>query len=174
MLALDVPDPDGAVDEAELTRAGGGAAVRVEQAVHAEVPVVLPFPVVAAVGIASVGVEDGVIHHLPDAAAHQIVVFVDLLPIGLCVAGADAHCMGVLAEEVGAVVERPFLPPVLADGPDLFHGRVHLAADVIGDPLVVDDALIVDGQAGVGLEIGVHRIRVAVSAGLVAEGPEDD
>ncbi len=165
---------DGAVDEAYDLRPGGRTPVGVEQAIHAEVAVVLPLAVVAAVGVAAVLVQDRVIDHLPYAAAHEIVVVVYLLPICLCVAGADAHGVGVLAQEIRPVVETLLLPPVLAHVVHHLDAGVHLAAHVVCLPLAVDGALVVDGQGGAGLQPVVHRVGVVIAAGLVAERPHDD
>ena len=114
------------------------------------------------------------VHHFPDTAADEVVVVIDLLPVGLCVAGADAHGVGVLAHEVGAVVHRGLFAPVLADVMQFADRWVHVGADVVGDPRAVDGALVVDRQGGDGLQVVVHRVRVMVAAGLVAEGPHDD
>ena len=110
----------------------------------------------------------------PDAAADQVVVAVDLLPVGLRVAGADAHGVRVFAHEVRAVVHRGLFALVLADVAQLFDRRVHVGADIVGDALAVYRALIVDRQGGLRLQPGVHGVRVVVAAGLVAEGPHDD
>ncbi len=167
-------EPDGPVDEFDDFRAGGGLAVGVEHAVDTEVAVVDILPVVAAVGVGAVRVEDRMVHHLPDAAADQVVVAVDLLPVGLRVAGTDAHGVRVFAHEVRAVVHRGLFALVLADVAQLFDRRVHVGADIVGDALAVYRALIVDRQGGLRLQPGVHGVRVVVATGLVAEGPHDD
>ena len=173
-VALQVPDPDGPVEVTHDPGPGRWAAVRVEETVHAEVSVVGPFPVIAAVAVAAVGVEHRVIDHLPHAAAQEIVVGVDELPVGLGVAGAHAHGVGVLAEEVGPVVQRRVLAPMLGHGQHVLGLRVHLAAHVVGLSPAVDDGLVVDGQGGPGLEPAVHGVGVFGAAGLVAQGPHQD
>ena len=90
--------------------------------------------------------EHRVIYHLPHAAAHQVVILIDLLPVGLGVAGADAHGVGVLAQEVGPVVQLLLLAAVLAHLVHLLHRGVHLRAHVVGHALAVHGALVVHGQ----------------------------
>ena len=57
---------------------------------------------------------------------------------------------------------------------DQLHRGVHLAAHVVGLPPGVNGALIVDGQGGVGFEIVVHGVRIAIAPGLVAKRPHDN
>ena len=90
------------------------AAVRIEHAVHAEVAIVLPLAVVAAVGIASVLMKNSVVYHLPDAASDETVVVVDLFPVVLHAARANAHGMRVFAEEIRPVTELLYLVFLLA------------------------------------------------------------
>ena len=143
-VAGNVAYADGAVDEFYDPCAHRGPPVGIEHPVHAEVPVVLPLPVVAAVGEAAVLVQHGMVRHLPDAAAHEVVVPVDLLPVGLRVSGADAHGVGILAHEIGPVVEGLLLSLMLAHVVQHFDAGVHLAAHVIGDLFAVNGALVVD------------------------------
>ncbi len=74
-----------------------------------------PFAVVAAIGVAAVCVQNGMIYHLPHAAAHQVIVIIDFLPVGFGVAGANAHGVGVLAHEIWAVVELVLSAAIFAD-----------------------------------------------------------
>ena len=167
-------NPDRAVDKADDLRADRWLAVGIKDAVDAEISVVLPLAVVAAVGEAAVGMAHRVIDHLPDAAAHEIVVGVDFLPVGLGIAGTDTHRVRVLAKEVRPVIERRLLAAVLADLMYILHARVHLAADIIGDALAVHRTLVVHRQCGVRLQIVVHRVGIRIAAGLVAERPHDN
>ena len=67
--------------------------------VNAEVAVVLLFAVVTAVGvfIRAVGVIYRVICPFPDAAAHEIVVFIEAVPVFLHRTGAEAHRVDIFA-----------------------------------------------------------------------------
>ena len=168
-----VPDAQGPVAVAHHARARGGRAVRVEDAVHAEVAVVLPLPVVAAVGVAAVRVEHGVVDHLPHAAAHQGVEGVDLPPVVLDATRAHAHGVRVLAEEVRPVVEAPRGRAALAHAPHALDGGVHLAPHVVGAAQRVDGTLVVHGQARARPDELVHGVGVAAAARLVAQAPHD-
>ena len=162
------------VDKADDLRAGGRSPVRIKEPVHAEVAVVLPLPVVTAVGVASVLVQHRVVHHFPDAAADQVVVSVDLLPVGLGISRSDAHGMRVFAQEIRPVVERFLLSLMDSDVMDHLNARIHLAADVVGDPAAVDGALVVDRESGVRLQVVVHRVGVGISAGFISQAPHHD
>ena len=170
----DMRYPDGAVDEPDDLRADGRRAVRVEHAVHTEVPVMAPLAVVAAVGIAAVLVKHRVIDHFPDTAAHQAVVLIDFLPVGLRIAGADAHGVGVFAHKVRPVIQPFLLAAFFPDIVDHLHAGVHLAAHVVGLPLAVDGALVVHRKVGMLLQIAVHHIRVVVAAGFISQAPHND
>ena len=134
----------------------------------------LPFAVVAAIGIAAVLVLHGVIDHFPDAAAHEVRIGEDFLPVRFRVARAHTHGMRILAHEVGAVIEACLLAAVLAHVVHHLHRRVHFAADIIGLALAVDGALIVHGQGGMRLQVVIHGIRIVETAGLIAQGPHED
>ena len=169
-----VGDPDGTVDKADDLRACGGLPVGIEKTVHAEVAVMAPLTVVAAVGIGTVLMQHGMVCHLPYAAAHEAVIFVDLLPVGFGIAGAYAHGVGILAEEIGPVVEALLLPLLFPHVVDHLYGRIHLAAHVVADPSAVDGGFIVDRKIGVVLQVLVHGIGVAIASGFVAQAPHDD
>ena len=66
-------------------------AVRIEKSIDTEVAVVLPFAVITTVCIAPVLVEHGVIHHLPYAASHEIVVSIYFFPVVFHRARSDTH-----------------------------------------------------------------------------------
>ena len=164
-----------------LQKAGVGAAVGVNQAVHAEVAVVGILTVVAAVPVhiltvGSLALIDGVIAPLPDETAGHAVVGLDELPVVLQIAGAVAHGVGVFAHQVGLVGLR--IVHILLQG---FQGRVHIAVEVdVGEIVLalaaaVLSALVV-GQAG-GVEVlgpGQGRLEAATVGALVAHGPADD
>ena len=82
--------------------------------------------------------------------------------------------MGVLAHEVGPVIEGFLLPAVLAHIVDHLHAGVHLAAHVIGDFLAMDGALVMDRQWRMGFQILIHGIGVGIASSLVAKTPHDD
>ena len=114
------------------------------------------------------------IHHFPDAAAKQIVVTIDQLPVILHTAGADAHCVGIFAEEIRPVIQL-FFPSCM--GGNLRHlcdGRIHFTSHVIGMPDGMNDALIMNRQIGMLLDPCVHTVRIAIAARLVAKAPHDD
>ena len=134
----------------------------------------LPFAVVAAVGIAAIFMQHRVVHHFPNAAAHQIIEAVDFLPVILCRAGANTHGMGIFAQEIGPVVQLLLLALMLADFSHIFHAGVHLAAHIVGDALAVDDAFVMHRDGGVGFQPGIHGIGVVIAAGLVAQAPQND
>ena len=133
-----------------------------------------PFTVIAAIGVAAVLVQHGVIDHLPHAAAHQIIVLVDLLPVGLRVAGADAHGVRILAHEIGAIVEW-FLPAAMfAHIMHHLHRRIHFAAHIVGNALAMHGALIMHGQVRVLMQVLRHGVGVVVAARLIAQAPHKD
>ena len=167
-------DPDRAIDESDDLRAGGRSPVGIEKAVHTEIAVVAPLAVVSSVGVAAVLVENRVIDHLPHAAADQVVVFIDLFPVGFGIAGSHSHGVRVFAHEIGPVVELLLLAAVLAGVMDHLYGRVHLAADIISDPLAVDGALVVYGQIRAKLQVVVHRVCIVIAARLISEAPHHD
>ncbi len=153
---------------------GGGSPIRIKNAVHTEIAVMLPLPMVAAVGVAAVRVQHRMVHHLPDTAAHQVIIPVDLLPVALRIAGSYAHGMGVFAEEIGPIAELGYISCTLSHLMHLFHGRIHLAAHIVGSAPGMDHALIVDGQIGSLFQIAVHSVRIAPAAGFVAQAPHND
>ncbi len=134
----------------------------------------LPFTVISAVGVMAVRVENSMVKHLPDAAAHQIFVVIDLFPVGLNVSGTDTHGMGIFAEEVGTVIETLLVAAMLTDFVNHRGGRIHFAANVIGLAAAVDGTLIVNGQGGMRFQVIIHGIRIGVAACLIAKGPHDD
>ena len=114
------------------------------------------------------------IHHLPDAATHQIVIAIDFLPVCFRIPGADSHSMCIFTEKIRSVIQAFLLPAVLANHVHLRHGRIHFTADIIRLSPAVDSAFIVHRQWRTCLQIVIHGIRVAVSAGLVAQRPQDN
>ena len=167
-------DPQGTDDVFELLQAGGGGAVGVDQAVHAEVSVLGELAEVAAVvvfrltlvGLAHI---NGVVAPFPDKAANEVVVLLDELLVVLGVSGAVAHGVDVFAEDEGLlffVVQK--ISAVLRIG-------VHPADEVqvgIFPGLVVAGALVVGqpgGVVGFGPVEGVFKADAV--ARLVAHGP---
>ena len=161
------------VDEADDFCSDRRRAVRIEHAVHAEVPVMLPLAVIASVGITSVLMEYGVIHHLPDTSAHQIVIVIDFLPVRFRIAGTDSHRVGILTHKVRPVIQALHLSSVLTGPVHHIHARIHLAAHIVSLPLTVDRALVVDRNIRLRSQVVVHCIRIVITARLVAEGPHN-
>ena len=163
----------------QFLQTGVRTAVRIDEAVDAEVFIVRGVAEVAAVGEGRIAVlvpdGDGVVDELPDAAAEEFIVALDDLPVRREISGAVAHRVGVFAEEE-RLVELRILAVFLAP-----HGRrVHVAFHVGHVALVLAAvvagvrAFVVDEAGGVaGLDPSGHRGVIASEAGFVAEGPED-
>ena len=134
------------VDEADDFCSDRRRAVRIEHAVHTEVAVMLPLAVVPSVGIGSVRMENRMVHHFPDTAAHQVIIVIDFLPVCFCIAGTHSHGVGIFTEEIRPVVEALLFSAVLADPVHLLHRWVHLAAYIIRLPFAVDSALVMHGK----------------------------
>ena len=101
-----LPGPEGTDHVLIFQQAGVGGAVRVDQAVHAEVPVVGEFPEVPAVPVDGPVVRggaavDGVVAPLPHKAAAEAGVLHNPLLVVLRVPGAVAHGVDVLALDEG-------------------------------------------------------------------------
>ena len=99
------------MDVADLDELRGHVAEGIDDAVHAERPVVRHLVVVSAVGEEALALArlrahavsllpDGLVDPVPDAAAHQRRVGVDDVPVFLEVADGVAHRVGVLAHDV--------------------------------------------------------------------------
>ena len=114
------------------------------------------------------------VYHLPYTAAHQVVILVDFLPVSFRVAGAYAHGMRVFAHKVRTIVKSCLSPCMLTDVMDHLDARIHLTADIIGNSLAVDRALIVNRKVRVCFEEFIHGIRIVVAAGFVSERPHDN
>ena len=134
----------------------------------------LPFSVISAIGIASVVVLHGMVHHFPDTSAHQIVITIDFLPVCFRVSRANPHRMRIFAEEIWSVIQALLFSPVFPDHMHLRHGRIHFAADIICLSLAVDRTLVVHGERRALFQIVVHGIRVAVTTGFIPQRPHDN
>ena len=137
---------DRPVNKPDNLGAGRGLPVRIEHTVNAEIAVMLPLAVVPSVGIGSVRMENRMVHHFPDTAAHQIIIVIDFLPVCFGIAGTHTHGVGIFTEEIRPVVEALLFSAVLADPVHLLHRWVHLAAYIIRLPFAVDSALVMHGK----------------------------
>ena len=171
-----------------------GAAIRIDQSVHAEIAVVRHLAEVAAVGVVRVG-QGGfagrhrVVDELPDATAHEVVVRIDQIPVVLKTSGTVAHGVRVFTQEQGLVKHRPVeigclnllrrgvhsafdvnmrTPQGTADLPVGFS--LHVAVQPVGIPagyvLAVDEIVPVAA-----VQILRHFVLVAPDTGLVAQRP---
>ena len=173
-ISFHISYTDRSVNEAYDFCSDRRRAVRIEHAVHTEVPVMLPLAVVTAVGITSVLMKYGVIHHLPDTSAHQIVILINFLPVRFRIAGTDAHRVGILTHKVRPVIQALHLPSVLPGLVHHIHTRIHLTANIVSLTLAVNCALIVDRNIGLRSQEIVHCVCIVVAACLVAEGPHNN
>ena len=124
------------------------------------------------------GVVDGLVHPVPDAATDASVGGLDVVPVLTEVTDGIAHGMGILADEHGLVeVAGILLHPS--------HARVHLGVEVrVGLATEVASTactLIVDGAAADGLCSHIAAAccivavgKVASVACLIAETPHDN
>ena len=169
-----------AIDVLELQQPGVRAAVGVDQTVHAEIAVMRPLIVVAAViiDVAAVGhlpFIDTVVAPFPQETADQAVMALNELEVILQIAGAVAHAVAVLAHDIGFVrlVVQIFL--------HAFERRVHIAEHINVREIVCTVLAAVLGALVVGQAAGVKTLcpcqrffeRAAVGA-LVAHRPDDD
>ncbi len=175
-----------------------GRAVRVDQAVHAEVAVVGELLVVAAVavdgpvvrGLAAI---DRVVAPLPHKAARKAIVPHNQLLVVLRISGAVAHGVDVLAQHKGRPAAFPGLIQLRAlkvagyvhlfarpGQLGLFGGGVHAAVQVQHREVrlvarVVDVAVFIVQQAAGVVVLGpaAGRLGVGAPAALVAQRPAD-
>ena len=114
------------------------------------------------------------IRPFPNAAAHEILIFIEYLPIFLKSAGAYAHCMSVFAKEEG-LRGVTLASCVFAASLDVCVVCIHFGYHVVAVTSSPDNALIVDGylRAAFMQEV-VALILAGISARLVAERPHDD
>ena len=155
-----------------------GRAVRVHQAVHAEVSVVGKIVEIAAVAIHIPVIRraahvDGVITPLPHKAAHKAVVPQDLLHVVLNIPGAVAHGVDELALHKGLGVGG-----VRKVGVDPFRGGVHPAEHIqhigagLHGPGGMDRAFVMHKAAGIiGLDPAAGFLQVGAVAGFIAQRP---
>ena len=168
------------VDILHLQRTRGRAAVRKNQAVHAEVPVVQVLPMVAAVGVGvfPVPVIDGVIAPLPDAAAHVLIARIEHLPVVLQIPGPHPHRVRVLAHEIGLAAEMGhgalFQLGRIGDIGHVLNGRIHLADNIIRLDRRADHALIVDRDRRELFQHLITGVLALPAAGLIAQRPHGD
>ena len=130
-----------------------------------------PFAVIAAVSIAPIIVQHCVVHHLPDAAADEIVVGVDLFPVIFHSSRPDAHGVRVFAEEVRPVRKLFDLVCLFAYLMDLRRRRVHLACDVVCLAFCVYRAFVVHRKRASFFDVVVHHVGAEGAAGFVPEAP---
>ena len=161
------------VDLLDLGQRGIGLAVRLDQAVAAEVVVVRDVAEVAAVAPVALAfrrlLADALIDPVPHESPDEALVRADGLPVFGQIADAVAHRVDVFAQDhrAGVVVGRQ------ADdaGNSLVHPADHIDVGVIeriaGGAFVVDRAgrVVVVDPAG-------HRGVVRAAAGLVAQRPD--
>ena len=183
----------------ELQQPGMRRAVRVHQAVHAEIAEMRVLARIAAVRVLALAgrvraTVDRMVAPLPDEAADQAVITLDAREIILQIARAVAHRMAEFAQHVrldavvaviavAAVAQpvrraRPLLGEVLVD---LLDGRVHAAVYVkiaviaLLSLIHIPGALIVRQAARVeGLRPQQRRLERTAVRTLVAHRPEDD
>ena len=134
----------------------------------------LLLAVVTAVGVFQrpVLVINGVIGPLPDTAAHEVVVFIEMLPVLLERAGTHAHCVSIFAQEERAILIEFTVPCALTDFFNIVLMSVHFRGDIIGVSRRSDNALIVDRYFRADLmQKIVAFVLTCPSLSLVAERP---
>ena len=130
-----------------------------------------PLSVVTAVCIGAVFVKNRMVAELPYAAAHQIVVPVYMLPVVLYPARADSHGMSVFAHKIRPVIELFVFPLPFSGLFDLFRRRIHLASDIVGASLAVDNTFIVDRQRADGFQIIITEIGIGIASRFIPQTP---
>ena len=153
----------------DFVEAGVRVPVGVHQAVAAEIGVgggVLP--VVSAVRPATLLVVEALVHPVPDKAALQVLVGIELLPHPVNGAIGIAHGMGVLAEGDG-LGRIAFSHPAEPFGSGI-HGVQEVRIPFGLRPFVHDGAVLAIGLQG--LEDLVGLVEVHTVAGLVAQGQD--
>ena len=168
-----------AVNVFELQQAGVGAAIRVNKAVHAEIAIVGPLAVVAAIikdgaPILGFAFVDAMVAPFPQQAAHETGMTLDKLEVIFQVAGAVTHAMAVFAHQVRLV--RLLVKERL----NAFQGRIHVAEQInVGKIILALLAVIlgtfVMGQAG-GVKLfgpGQSFLKGAAVSAFVAHRPDD-
>ena len=157
----------------QLDQAGVGCAVGIGQGVHAEAAVVGPFAEVAAVGVVLLTVfflHQAMVGPLPDAAAHQLGIGLEGLPVGFQQAGALTHGVAVFALEQGLF--RIAFRVVLHERNIGVHAAGHVGGEGFLFPLVT---LIVNGPGGIDFADGLgHGLMAAAVAGFVAQAPHEN
>ena len=146
-----------AIDILKLQQPGVRAAVGVDQTVHAEVAVMRPLIVVAAVIIDAAAVGhlpfiNTVVAPFPQETADQAVMALNELEVILQIAGAVAHAVAVLAHDIGFVrfVVQIFL--------NAFERRVHIAEHINVREIVCTVLAAVLGALVVGQAAGVKTL----------------
>ena len=174
-LVVGRPLPGGGVPVAHLLHAGLFLPVGGDDAVAAEIVIRLPVPEIAAVAqhlpAVHVGIEQGLVHVVPDEAPVVLGEFLPQADIALHAPQGVAHVVHILAVQVG------FSPVGFQILPDFRRGGVHPALHV-GNGVefpAVEHALVVHHPAGVRPPEEVrHGQDVRPGVGLVAAGPEED
>ena len=140
--------------------------VTVARRVHAKVSAIG----IEGTAILLVGLQESLIHPIPDESTLQVGIFIDGLPLIPEVTRGVTHRMGILRGSDGAVAAFPA---------DLFQplrtgvlGHVHIGVPLPQGPLVVDGT--VHAVLLPMLYIKVGLIEVIAIARLVAERPEGD
>ena len=165
--------PDGTVNMADDFCARGRCSIRVEYTVNTEIAIVRPFSVVTAIGIGAIGLPHRMVYHFPDTSAHKIVILVNHLPVFLHGTGADAHSVGIFAEEIRPVIQLLLAASVLTHLLHLFYRRIHLAANIIGYPFAVDGTFIMNGQICALFQPVIHHIGIMIATSFVTQTPHD-
>ena len=170
-----------AIDILKLQQPGVRAAVGVNQTVHAEVAVMRPLIVVAAViiDVAAVGhlpFINTVVAPLPQETADQAIMALNELEVILQIAGAVAHRMAVLTQHEGFLVRR--VPEPLAH---VARGHVHAAVHV-KHGCVIDMAarlapfllIVHEARRIKSLDPAPRLFKRGAVAGLVAKRPDQN
>ena len=168
-----MPHPDRTIYKPHDPGPGGRGTIRIKHAVHTEIAVMLPLPVITAIGISAVRVTYRMINHLPHTAAHQIVVCIDFLPIPFRVSRSYPHGVRIFTEEIGPVAQFPYPVSLLTDGMHPLDRRIHLAPHIVGLFLRVNRTLIVHRQVRMLFQIVIHPVRIINAARLIPQAPQN-
>ena len=166
--------PYGPVNEADDLRAHRRAPVRIKDAIHTEIAIMHPFTMIPSIGIAAIRLLDRVIYHFPHTATHQVVIFVDFLPIAFGISRADSHRMRIFTQKIRPVVQALLLPSMLSHFMHIMDTRVHFAAHIIGLTARMDRAFIMNRKLAALFQEAIHRVCIIISSCLIAQRPHDN
>ena len=172
--ALHMPHANGPVNVAHNMRAHRRRTVRIEHTVNAEVQIMHIFPMIAAIGVAAILMKHRMVTHFPYASAHKVIIGIDLVPIAFDTTGSNTHSVGILTQEIRAVIQLLFLACMGRYFVDLLDRCIHFTANIIGNAGTVDHALVVDRRFGILFKPGIHGIHIFIAASLVAKAPHND